>query len=182
MAISITLNEYLSQHDINYELIKHRRTSSSLDSSATAHLPTAQVAKAVILQSQDGEYLMATLPSGHRLSVKEINKTVGKKFHLVNEWQLNKLFPDCRHGAIPSIGTAYKMRMLIDNALFNAEQVYIEGGDHQYLVKIDHQQYMEMMALIPHANICGSSIGSAEFVESLSSTWSEPESCDKKQE
>ena len=172
MAISITLNEYLSQHNIDYELIKHRHTTSSLDSSSSAHLPTSQVAKAVILQSKDGEYLMATLPAGHRLSVSDVNEVMGKEYHLVNEWRLHELFPDCEQGAIPSIGEAYKMRMMIDDALLNAEQVYIEAGDHRYLVKIDQEQYAQMMSAMPHGNICGRDIGTPKFAESLSSKWS----------
>lgn len=173
MAISITLNEYLSQHNIDYELIKHRRTTSSLDSSFSANLPTTQVAKAVILQNKEGEYLMATLPVNHQLSITDVNTTMGKEYHLVNEWQLDELFPDCKRGAIPAVGNAYKMKMMIDNALLNAEQVYIEGGDHRYLVKIDHKQYTEMVSLMPHANISGQPAGTAEFVESLSSRWSQ---------
>lgn len=173
MAISIKLSEYLSQNSINYALIKHRRTSSSLDSSAAAHLPTTQVAKAVILQDQNNEYLMATLPSGYRLSIKSVNKKMNNKYHIVNEWQLDALFADCEHGAIPSIGLAYKMKMMIDDALFNADQVYIEAGDHQYLVKIDHEQYTEMMSLIPHDNICASILGSSDFTENSNKQWNE---------
>ena len=172
MAITITLNEYLSQHNIDYELIKHRHTTSSLDSSCSAHLPTAQVAKAVILQSKDGEYLMATLPADHQLSISDVNKVMGKEYRLVNEWRLHELFPDCEQGAIPSIGEAYKMKMMIDDVLLNAEQVYIEAGDHRYLVKIAHEQYAQMMSAVPHANICGRDIGPPKFTESLSSKWS----------
>ncbi|MCW8994177.1 MAG: YbaK/EbsC family protein [Psychromonas sp.] len=173
MAISITLNEYLSQHHINYELVKHRRTTSSLDSSFSAHLPTTQVAKAVILQSKDGEYLMATLPAGHRLSISDVNNLMGKEYQLVNEWSLHELFPDCEQGAIPGIGDAYNMKMMIDDTLLDAEQIYIEAGDHRYLVKIDSNQYKKMMSAIPHAKICGQAIGTPDFVESLSSKWSQ---------
>ena len=173
MAISITLNEYLSQHNIDYELIKHRHTTSSLASSNSAHLPTSQVAKAVILQNKDGEYLMATLPANHRLSINDVNATMGKEYHLVNEWQLHELFPDCEQGAIPAVGNAYKMKMMVDDALLNAEQIYIEGGDHRYLVKIDHKQYKQMMSAMPHGNICGRDIGTPMFAESLSSKWSQ---------
>ncbi len=173
MAISITLNEYLCEHNINYELLKHRHTTSSLASANSAHLPTFQVAKAVILQSKDGEYLMATLPAGHRLSVSDVNKVMGKEYQLLNEWQLPKLFPDCEQGAIPGIGAAYKMKMLVDDALLNAEQVYIEGGDHRYLLKINHKQFMKMIASMPHGSICGRAIGTPLFGESLSSKWSQ---------
>jgi Ala-tRNA(Pro) deacylase len=127
------------------------------------------VAKAIILQSQDGEYLMATLPSNNQLSIIGLSKMFGKDFHLVNEWLLNDLSPDYKQGATPSTGTAYKMRILIDNALLKAEQIYIAADDHRYLVKIDQDQYNEMQSLMPHTNICGSAISSPNFISKLSS-------------
>lgn len=171
MAIAITFSEYLSKHNIDYELVKHRHTSSSLDTSCSAHLPTAQVAKAVVLQSNDGDYLMATLSVGHRLAIGQVNKLTGKDYHLVNERRLSELFPDCDQGAIPGIGEAYQIKMMVDDALLQAEQVYIEAGDHCHLVKIEHQQYADMLSAMPHGNICGPIIGTPKLAEHLSSEW-----------
>jgi Ala-tRNA(Pro) deacylase len=171
MAIAISFNEYLSKHDIDYELVKHRRTASSLDSSCSAHLPTAQVAKAVVLQSNEGDFLMATLSVGHRLSINRLNKLTGKEYHLINERRLRELFPDCDQGAIPGVGEAYEIKMVVDDALLNAERVYIEAGDHRHLVKIEHLQYADMLSAMPHGNISGSVIGTPKMAEHLSSEW-----------
>jgi len=171
MAIAISFNDYLSSKNINYELIQHRHTCSSLDSSCTAHLPTSEVAKAVILQSSAGDYLMATLSSGHRLSIEQVNKLMGEEYHLVNEVRLGELFPDCQQGAIPSIGEAYQIKMLVDDSLLNTKNVFIEAGDHQHLVKISHQQYIDMLSEQPHGNICGAVIGRPKMAEHLSSEW-----------
>mgnify|MGYP000051488387 CR=1 FL=1 len=171
MAIAMTFQDYLTKHEIDYELVKHRPTNSSLDSSFSAHLPSAEVAKAIILQSNDGDYLMATLSVGHRLSISQVNALTGKKYRLLNEVRLGDLFSDCEQGAIPAMGLAYKMRMMVDDTLLNAEHVYIEAGDHQNLVKINHQQYAQLMSAIPHGNICGQAIGTPKLAEHLSSEW-----------
>ncbi|WOH37913.1 YbaK/EbsC family protein [Thalassotalea fonticola] len=172
MAISITFDEYLAKKKVDYELVKHRRTNSSLDSSNSAHLPTAQVAKAIVLQSNEGDYLMATLSVGHRLSISQVNKLTGKEYHLLNEVHLGDIFTDCEQGAIPAIGSAYKMNMMVDDVLLNADHVYIEAGDHQNLVKINHQQYTKLMEATPHGNISGANIGTPKWAEHLSSEWS----------
>ncbi len=171
MAIAMSFNEYLNEHDVDYQLVKHRATRSSLDSSCSAHLPTSQVAKAVVLQSTDGEYLMATLSVGHRLNISQLHQLTGKQYHLLSEIRLRDIFTDCQQGAIPSIGSAYKIKMIVDDALLNAEHVYIEAGDHRHLVKINHQQYAKLMSSIPHGDISGRVIGSPKWVEHLSSAW-----------
>lgn len=167
MAIAITVNEYLSKHDVNYELVEHRHTRSSLDSSCSARIPTEQVAKAVILENDDGEYLMASLPVDHRLALNQVNELTGKVYFLINEVRLRALFPDCAQGAIPCLGEAYAIKMIIDDSLLNVEQVYIEAGDHRHLVKLDHQQYSELFSAIPHGSICGAVIGSPKQTEHL---------------
>jgi len=171
MAISITFNEYLASHDISYEVVKHRPTTNSLDSCSSAHLPTEQVAKAVVLKDAEGEFLVASLGVGHRLSIDQVNKLTGKDYQLVNEVQLRELFPDCAQGAIPGIGEAYEFDMLVDDALLGAKQVYLEAGDHRHLVKLDHRQFSDLLASKPHGNISGAVIGTPKWAEHLSSEW-----------
>ncbi len=171
MAISISFNEYLTNHHIDYELVKHRHTRSSFDSACSAHLPSAEVAKAIILKSSDGSCLMAALSVGHKLSIAQVNKLTGKNYHLLNEARLSDLFPDCEQGAIPSVGDAFAVAMLVDDGLLEAKQVYIEAGDHCHLIKIDHQQFASMLAKVPHGNISGEVVGFPKMVEHLSSEW-----------
>jgi len=171
MAISISFNEYLTSHHIDYELIKHRFTKSSFDSSCSAHLPSAEVAKAIILQSSDGSYLMSTLSVGRKLSIAQVNQLTGKHYHLLDEVQLSELFPDCEQGAIPSIGAVYALNMLVDDGLLNTKQVYIEAGDHRHLIKIKQQEFAKLLSNVPHGNISGEVIGYPKMVEHLSSEW-----------
>ncbi|WDD96886.1 aminoacyl-tRNA deacylase [Thalassomonas actiniarum] len=159
MAISNTLNDYLSSHDIHYELVQHRHTQSSLDSSCAAHLPGSQVAKAVILQSRDDKFLMATLAADHRLDITRVNELMDKEYHVVSEARLRDLFPDCAQGAIPGLGQAFAIDNLIDDGLLESEQVYLEAGDHHSLVKLEQQQYLAMVEHMPHGNICGEALG-----------------------
>ena len=169
MAISITLDQYLSDNKINYQLVQHRRTNSSLDSSHSAHLPITQVSKSVILQGDAGDYLMATLPAGHRLSIKQLNQLTGENYHLISEQRLLELFPDCEQGAIPGVGEAFNIKMMVDDALLKVDPVFIEAGDHHHLLKIGQQQYLEMLADTPHGDICGSAIGMPRLAKQVNS-------------
>ncbi len=171
MAIAITLKEYFANKDIHYDTIKHRRALTLLDSSRSAHLPAENVAKAVVLQSEDGDYLMASLPANSRLSLTDVNELTGKNYHLVNEHKLRDLFPDCSQGAIPAIGTPYNMTMLVDESLLSAESIYIESGDHTNLLKLSHQEYSNLVAKMSHGNIRGTNIGAPRFWERTGKKW-----------
>ena len=55
MSMSITLQQYLEQQDISYELVPHRHTESSMNAAGSAHIPAAKIAKPVILEDQRGK-------------------------------------------------------------------------------------------------------------------------------
>ena len=171
MGIAITLEEYCADHHINYEVIRHRRTETSLDSSNAAHIPPENLSKAVILQDSNGDYLMAAVSSRRHVSLDRINKLTNGQYRLVSESKLAELFPDCEPGAIPSIGSAYQMKMLVDDELLQQEPVYLEAGDHRHLLKVNREQFAELVCLAPHGDIHGINIGFKRFREKPSLKW-----------
>ncbi|MOA62606.1 YbaK / prolyl-tRNA synthetases associated domain protein [compost metagenome] len=60
------------------------------------------------------------------------------------------LFGDCERGAIPALGEAYGMKMLLDPLLTRQSDIYLEAGNHSYLVHMSTDQYLK---LVPHAEV-----------------------------
>ena len=60
MAISKTLKRYLDKNNIRYTLVAHAYTESSTDSARSAHIPLQQMAKAVVLEDEQG-YIVGVL-------------------------------------------------------------------------------------------------------------------------
>lgn len=171
MAIAITLKEYFEHENIHYDTISHRKTLTSLDSSRSAHLPADNVAKAVVLESITGDFLMASLPANSRVSLTNINNLTDKYYYLASEKKLQELFPDCAKGAIPAMGSAYNMNMIVDDSLLTAESVYIESGDHEHFLRLDHQEYCELMENTSHGDIRGRNIGAPRLSERTDFDW-----------
>jgi len=171
MAISITLKEFFEDHNISYDAIKHRATATALDSCRSAHLPAEKVGKAVVLEGQDGSYLMASLPANKRLSLNEVYNLTGQHYQLVKESKLDELFPDCAQGAVPALGAPYHMDMLVDDTLLAADEVYIESGDHRNLVKLSHDDYMNLVASMSHGDIKGANLGAPRIWERTGRDW-----------
>lgn len=155
MAMATRVGQFLNSHNIDFSLTRHRHTDTSFSSAISAHVPTAQVAKAVMLKDQNGDLLMAVVPSNRRVMIDKINRMMGRQFFLIGEHELSKLFQDCEPGAVPSIGQAYGVNMLVDDMLLDQNELYIESGDHENLIHLDKKQFGKIMHDIPHQNISG---------------------------
>lgn len=153
MAIAITLQEYLDGNGVNYDVLKHRHSASSFETSSSARVPMKQLAKAVVYRDEDHHYLMAVIPSQNHAQTPPLNKLTNHRLQLATEAELGKLFSDCELGAVPPVGQAYNVRVVWDDRLLNEEDIYLEAGDHEHLIHLKKDQFADLMAHMPHGDI-----------------------------
>jgi Ala-tRNA(Pro) deacylase len=148
MTISATLERHLRDRNVAFDLVAHPVTGSSSETAQAAHVSGNQIAKTVLLREGDqGDgYLLAVVPASHRLSLEMLKARLGRSVTLASEQEAGKLFPDCDLGAMPPLGDAYGLDVVVEEALLGLDQVYFEGGDHQSLVKVGGIQFRELMA------------------------------------
>lgn len=144
MAITLTLQEYLEDLDIDYEILKHDRTSNSMETAEVAHIPGDRIAKSVILKD-DQDYLMAVVPSTCHVKLRHLGRELNRQLGLVREDELSAIFEDCEVGAIPPIGEAYYIDMIVDNRLMDKSDIYFEAGDHASLVHMSGDSFKKMI-------------------------------------
>jgi len=152
MAIAITLKSYLDNHSVRYETVEHTRTESAIDSAKSAHVPPHQVAKAVVLEDDKG-FIVSVLPSSNRLNIGWVNEELQRDLHLATEAELKPLFSDCATGAIPALSEAYGVRVIWDDQLKHAPDIYIEAGDHEHLIHLKGEDFRQLMDKLPHSVI-----------------------------
>lgn len=149
MGISMTLQEYLDWEDLDYELIRHPYTNSSLHSAKATHIPGYQLAKSVVLGDEHG-YLLAIIPATNHIEFKFLQQQLNRNFTLAPEDELTYMFDDCVEGAIPPIGDAYGYEAIVDNALTELPDIYFEAGSHTDLVHISGDSFRELMSNAVH--------------------------------
>jgi Ala-tRNA(Pro) deacylase len=149
MAIARTVEEFLKSHAVAYDLVPHPRSLSSMRTAQVAHIPGDQLAKSVLLEDDAG-YLMAVLPSTHRVDLGQLHHQLNRRVGLAIEKEVTELFRDCDPGAIPAIGAAYRVDTIIDEALLQQPDVYFEAGDHEALVHVSGKAFGTMMAGVSH--------------------------------
>lgn len=152
MTMTTTLQKYLSNNSISYDLIPHRMTMTSIDSAQTVHINGKFVAKSVILEDDLG-YLMAVVPASEHVQIDKLNKMLDRKMELAPESELTKVFFDCEPGAIPPVGSAYGIQSIIDEDLLHCSDIYFEAGNHRELIHIKGKDFKQLMEGAPHWKI-----------------------------
>ncbi|HLT03176.1 MAG TPA: YbaK/EbsC family protein [Geminicoccaceae bacterium] len=145
MTMASTLRRHLESRGVEYQVVNHPMTASSSETAQSAHVSGNRIAKSVVLRDGEG-YLLAVLPAAHHLSLEMLQDWLGRSFALASEQEIGRLFPDCELGAIPPLGGAYDLDVVLDERLARLDEVYFEGGDHQTLVRIGGEQFRHLMA------------------------------------
>ena len=149
MAIAITLKSYLEDHHIDFDMVKHTHSGTSLESAHSAHVPSHQVAKAVVLEDDRG-YVVSVVPSTNRLDLRWVSETLGRDLEMAKESELQNLFQDCELGAVPALSNAYGLDVVWDDQFKGVSDIYIEAGDHETLVHIRGDDFRKLLEKMPH--------------------------------
>ena len=70
---------------------------------------------------------------------------------MANEEQIETLFIDCEPGAVPALGAAYGLKVIVDDSLAKEPEVFLEGGDHASLVHVSGSTFQQLLADARHA-------------------------------
>ena len=146
MSIAYRVQDYIAEHDVPWDVLPHFASQSSMEAARLAHVPPDRVAKAVVLEDDEG-YFVAVIPANRRLDLPQLGDALGQHLTLASERALGELFADCVQGAVPAVGDAYGLPTLWDSSLGDMPDVYFEGGDRRSFVHMSGGDFCELMRL-----------------------------------
>jgi Ala-tRNA(Pro) deacylase len=149
MSIAPILQKYLAAENIQYELIPHELSMTSTRTAEACHISGDRLAKGIVLR-RDGEYMLAVLPASHHLRLSDLRKKLGDNVHMADEAEINQLFRDCAHGAVPAVGKCYGLDVIVDDSIQSQSDIYMEAGDHETLLHMGHAQFARLTANAEH--------------------------------
>jgi len=152
MSIAASVERHLQQLGVKYDVIPHHHTSNSAYSAQAAHVPGNQLAKCVILEDDEG-YVMAVLPATRKVNLGALHSRFGRDLEIAMEDELAELFVDCERGAMPPLGDAYGIDVVVDKSLVGNQDIYFESGDHCGLVHVSGADFLRLMGDAPRAAI-----------------------------
>jgi len=151
MAVAATLREYLNRWGVEYEVVPHAHTSSSLETAEAAHVPGDKLAKCVVTEDYRG-YLVVVVPASHEVEFSRLDEQLDRRLELAAEEELADIFTDCELGAIPPLGEAYGVDVAVDHRLAECDDIYFEAGDHAELLHLRGEDFRDLMAGAEHGN------------------------------
>jgi len=152
MAISPTLHKYLAAEHIEYDEIPHVLTMSSARTAQACHVSGDRLAKAIVLR-RDGGYMLAVLPASHQLRLADLKARLGDDIAMASESEIDRLFADCAHGAVPAAGICYGLDVIVDDSIQAQPEIFIEAGDHETLLHLGRTQFARLTANALHGRI-----------------------------
>ncbi|GAA0785101.1 aminoacyl-tRNA deacylase [Marinobacterium sediminicola] len=152
MSLAPTVQRFLEGQHVAYRMLHHTYAETMMSSAMAAQLPARKVAKGVVLKDEEG-FVMAMVPSDRMADLEAINHSMNRLLEPASQQDVNILFSDCKQGAVPSLGQAYNMPVIWDDALAEEDDCYFECGDHMDLLRLDKSSFAHLMAAYPHGRI-----------------------------
>ena len=149
MPIAPTLHKYLAAENIQYDEIPHVLTMTSARTAQACHVPGDRFAKAIVLR-RDGGYMLAVLPASHHLKLSDLKERLGDDINMASEHEINELFMDCAHGAVPAAGKCYGLDLIVEESIQKEPEIYMEAGDHETLLHMSRAQFARLTADAMH--------------------------------
>jgi len=151
MSVALTMQEYLDRWGVDYDIVPHQATDSSLETAEVAHIPGDSLAKAVLTEDYRG-YLMVVIPANYQVAFDQLDVELDRRLELATEEELSDIFLDCAVGAIPPLGEAYGIDVALDERLTGCDDIYFEAGDHSALVHMSGEDFRDLMASAERGN------------------------------
>lgn len=145
MGIAKRLKWFLDASGIDYEVLPHPHSSYSAQTARRSRIPLYCLAKPVLFEDEYG-YVMAVVPAARRIDVERLGAQLHRRLELATEAEVDDLFDDCQDGAMPAIGTPYRIPTVYDDSLTGLPDVYFEAGDHDDVVHMSGDAFLELLS------------------------------------
>jgi len=149
MSIPASLVEYLEAAGVNYQVVAHPHSESSMRTAEAAHVSGECLAKGVLLKDIDG-YVLAVLPATHSVNLSAVQDLLQRPLETAPEMDLKVVFADCEMGAVPALGAAYQLDTIVEESLRGQPEIYFEAGDHEELIAVSGANFELLLPKSPY--------------------------------
>jgi len=152
MSIAPTIENYLKETGVEYDLVAHKPAYTASRIAEAAHVSGDRMAKAVLLNTDHG-YMMAVVPASQKVDLSGLSHRLNERLGLATENEIDMIFDDCDPGATTAFAGAYALKVIVDTSLDQQDDLYIECGDHENLIHVKKDVFAKLMADAAHVGI-----------------------------
>ncbi len=146
MAILETLQRYLDEHRVAYEILTHPPAYTAQEVAAAQHVRGRDLAKVVIVEAGDRP-VMVVLPATRRLDLLKLRPLLASnvQLRLAHENEFEHLFGPCEPGAMPPFGNLYGLPVYVDRSLTAEETIVFQAGTHTETVRMRAADFVDLV-------------------------------------
>lgn len=142
--ISEEIIVYLQEHGVPYTHYPHQRAVTAQELAQSVHRSGFTVAKSIVVDA-DGQTALAVLPAPEHVDLQKVAELLGaREAKLVEERELERLFPDTEIGAEPPFGGLYGLPVVLDERIVNVPKVLVRAGRHDEALEIDVAEFIRV--------------------------------------
>jgi Ala-tRNA(Pro) deacylase len=141
MAVSERLKAFLQGSNVKFTAAKHPTVYTAQEIAASQHVPGRQLAKCVLVNTNDGPVL-AVLPAIYLVDLKKLKGVLGAKTATIGkEADIKQRFPDIEVGAMSPFGNLYQVAVIVDQSLSASDQIVFNAGSHTDTIKMSYRDF-----------------------------------------
>jgi Ala-tRNA(Pro) deacylase len=141
MSVAAKLKEYLDNNKVNYDVLGHARTYTAQDTAEAAHVPGKEVAKSVVVKTDD-RFVLVVLPAPRKIDLERLKEILDtKEARLAEESEFTSLFPGCEAGAMPPFGNLYGLAVYVDQSLAQDEEIVFNACTHVDAIRMKYKDF-----------------------------------------
>lgn len=142
---SLRISNYLKEHHVPFETIKHEPAYTAQEIAAMAHISGDKLAKSVMLKI-DGRLVMLIEPATQKVDLMAVKNSLGAQWvELAHEYEFQDMFPECDTGAMPPFGELFNVDVYIDELLGDQEEIVFNAGNHSELICMNYTEFEKLV-------------------------------------
>ena len=143
------LVDWLSLHDIEYELHEHARAQTARQTARAEGVDPRTFAKVVGVHVVDDRAALLVLDATDQVDLAKARRALGyETVRLLTESELAALAPECEVGAIPAVGALFDLPTYADYAVESDPEISFNAGTHRLSVRVDRAAWERASGVI----------------------------------
>lgn len=135
-----TVTDHLEHLGIRFQVLPHARATSAMGEALALGVSAEEVAKAVLLDVDDG-HALAIVPASRRVDVDLVREALGQDHvHLASEDEVAHDFPEYELGALPPLPTLLHVPVVIDPTLVAHRRITFAAGTQRESIQADSDE------------------------------------------
>lgn len=147
------VTEHLKERGIEFEVLRHEPTMTSLAEAHALGVPEDSVAKTVVLDVRTG-HAFAVVPADCDLDLDKVRQAINSRHvELASEDEIERDYPEFELGAVPPLGAMVHTPLIVDEKIIDHDEIIFAAGTQDESVKVKTRDLFES-ANMRVADIC----------------------------